>query len=145
MKISETFEKWQQHFYNCFDNFWKMYIENLSLEIKLIFSQWGYRQFIDTGVVSYLWILDVDAARVWCSLCIYILVMQCFWVGYRGICHVSLIFSVYIQASSGSDRGSYFILKKVPTSELCIYIIGFSPFFSKVLLCTVAHHSYLHQ
>ena len=27
----------------------------------------------------------------------YILVMQCFRVGYRGICHASLVFSVYIQ------------------------------------------------
>ena len=24
--------------------------------------------------------------------------MQCFWAGYRGICHVSLVFSVYTQA-----------------------------------------------
>ena len=33
-----------------------------------------------------------------CSSKTYILVMQCFRVGYRGICHVSLVFSIYTQA-----------------------------------------------
>ena len=35
---------------------------------------------------------------VWGCIVSYILVLQCFRVGYRGICHASLVFSVYTRA-----------------------------------------------
>ena len=47
----------------------------------------------------------------------FILVMQCFRVGYRGICHASLVFSVCGNEENTSDK---WCVSRYPTKKHCI-------------------------
>ena len=70
---------------------------------------------------------------------IYILLMQCFWVGYHGICHASLVFSVYTRAfrrvcmvykENTSDKWH---VPRYPSRKHCITTLSHSQIFGKLM------------